>query len=130
VIIFADLFDRSRSILDADSKVLCTGRVSTRENEKPKLIANEISALDGLFEHRSATLELFLNGNTTPKSLEDIQLILRDHPGKVAVRLSVVSKDQLFVLTPKNTRVLPNLELIEKLSKLLGKENVGFRKSQ
>ncbi len=130
LLIFSDLFERSRSVLEVDSKILCTGRVSTRENEKPKIVASEIAALEGLFEHRTATLELFLNGNSTSKSLEDIKLVLRQHPGKVAVRLSIVSQDQLFVLSPKNTRVLPNLELIEKLSKLLGKENVGFRKSQ
>ncbi len=129
VIAFADLFERSRQLVHVDARLLCRGRVSTRENEKPKLIAAEIVGLEGLFNQRPATLELFVNGHANDKLLEDIGLLFGKYPGPVRVQINMMSGEQLFTLTPKRLRVMPDSQLMEALEQMLGRENISFRKS-
>ncbi len=129
VIAFADLFERSRQLVHVDARLLCRGRVSTRENEKPKLIAAEIVGLEGLFNQRPATLELFVNGHADDKLLEDISLLFGKHPGPVKVQINMMSGEQLFTLTPRRLKVMPDSPLIEALERMLGRENISFRKS-
>ena len=45
VVVFADLFERSRQLIRTDAILLARGRVSTRENEKPKLVASEMRSI-------------------------------------------------------------------------------------
>jgi DNA polymerase III subunit alpha len=126
-VVFADLFERSRQIIRTDAVLLARGRVSTRENEKPKLVASEIVQLEGLFDQKAAVMEIFINGGASAKLFEDIELLLRRFPGPVGVQLAVVSSSQLFYLVPKNMRVRPEGKLFEQLSQLVGKENINFK---
>jgi DNA polymerase-3 subunit alpha len=127
VVVFADLFERSRQLIRTDAVLLARGRVSTRENEKPKLIASEIAQLEGLFDQKTAVMEIFINGGASAKLFEDIELLLRRYPGPVGVQLAIVSSSQLFHLIPKNLRVRPEGKLYEQLSHLVGKENINFK---
>ncbi len=129
ILVFADLYDKSRQIIHVDARLLCRGRVSTRENEKPKLIGAEIVNLEGLFNSRPAIMEMFVNGSANDKMLQDICLELAKNPGPVRVQISMVSGNQLFTLTPRKLRVMPEPQMIERLEKLVGKENISFRKS-
>ncbi len=128
VIVFADVFERCRATIQSDARLLCRGRVSTRENERPKLIASEIVPLEGLFNSRPAMLELFVNGNAELKLLNDIGLVLAKSPGPVRVQMNLISGDQLFTLSPRKLRVLPDTTMITELEQLLGRDNVSFRK--
>lgn len=129
VIAFADLFEKSRQLVHVDARLLCRGRVSTRENEKPKLIASEIVNLEGLFNQRPAVLELFVNGNANDKLLNDINLIFTKYPGPVKVQIFLMSGEQLFTLTPKRLKIMPEAPMMEALEQLVGRENISFRKS-
>jgi DNA polymerase-3 subunit alpha len=129
VVVFSDLFERSRQLIHIDAQLLCKGRVSTRENEKPKLVASDIAALEGLFDHRAAIMEIFINGGGDSKLMEDIKLMLSRHPGPVKVQFAVVSGSQLFYLRPKFLKVQPGLQLVDRLAQLVGKENINLRQT-
>lgn len=129
VVVFSDLFERNRQSIHTDSMLLCSGRISTRENEKPKLIASEIQPLEGLFSRRAATLEIFVNGEADSKLFQDISFMLSHYPGPVRIQLTIVSGDQLFCLQPRSLTVQPTGKLWEQLIQLVGKENVSFRQS-
>ena len=129
IITFADLYEKSKQIVQVDARLLCRGRVSTRENEKPKLISSEIVNLEGLFNVRPATMEVFLNGSANDKVLQDMYLELAKYPGPVKVQISLLSGSQLFTLAPRKIKVMPEPQMIERLERLVGKENITFRKS-
>ncbi len=127
VVVFADLFERSRQMIHTDAVLLARGRVSTRENEKSKLVASEICRLEGLFDQRPALMEIFINGGASANLLQDIESLLRRYPGPVGVQLAVVSGSQLFYLRSKNLKVRPEGKLFEQLTLLVGKENINFK---
>lgn len=129
ILTFADLYEKSKQLIHVDARLLCRGRVSTRENEKPKLIGAEIVNLEGLFNTRPAVMDLFVNGSADDKILQDICFELASHPGPVKVQISMVSGGQLFTLSPRKIKVLPDQQMIDKLERLVGKENISFRKS-
>ncbi len=129
ILTFADLYEKSKQLIQVDARLLCRGRVSTRENEKPKLIGSDVVGLEGLFNARPAVMEVFLNGSANDKMLQDICLELAAHPGPVKVQLSMISGSQLFTLSPRKIKVLPDQQMFEKLESIVGKENITFRKS-
>jgi DNA polymerase-3 subunit alpha len=124
--VFAEPFERSRPLLKPDSVLLFKGKVSTREQQKPKLIVEEVTPLEGIFDRAPALMELFLNGEVNPRLLNQIKLILSRNPGRVAVRLIMVSGGQLFSLELDSLKVLPTSEMVSALGELIGKENVSF----
>jgi DNA polymerase-3 subunit alpha len=129
ILVFADLYEKSRQFIHVDARLLCRGRVSTRENERPKLIGAEIVNLEGLFNTRAAVMEVFVNGSATVKLLQDICLNISSNPGPVRVQISMVSGNQLFTLAPRKLRIMPEPLMIDQLEKIVGKENISFRKS-
>lgn len=126
VIVFADAFDRFRSLLRPDSMLLFRGKISTREQEKPKMKADEILPLVGIFDRVPAVMEIFVNGEVNPGMLNQLKLLLGRNPGKVGVRINMVSSGQLFTLELKGLKVLPTNEMVEELRELVGRENVSF----
>jgi DNA polymerase-3 subunit alpha len=126
VLVFAEQFERYRNLLRPDANLLFRGKVSTREQQKPKLIASDVRALEGIFDRAPALMEIFVNGETRATSLEKIKLLLSGSPGKVVVRLNLISRGELFSLEPKGLRVTPSMELVESLGELVGKENINF----
>jgi len=73
--------ERFRNLLRPDSVLLFRGKVSTREQQKAKLIADEIAQLDGVFDRLPAAMEIFLNGEVNPKLLNQIKLLI-PQPGE------------------------------------------------
>lgn len=126
ILVFAESFERFRSLLRPDAVLLFRGKVSTREQQKAKLIADQITPVDGIFDQLPAMMEIFLNGNVNSNVLNQIKLLLSRHPGKVAVRLNLISAGQLFNLELNHLKVLPTAEMIDDLSDLVGTENISF----
>ncbi|MFH2056263.1 MAG: DNA polymerase III subunit alpha [bacterium] len=130
VIIFADLFERSREYLRPDAMLLLRGKVNTREGEKPKIIGDQVAPLENIFEHRDALMEIFLNGKTESMVLERIKRILERSPGRVGVVLKLVSGNQLFSLAVSALRITPSSELVDQLAEVVGRQNLTFREQR
>lgn len=130
VIVFADLFERSREHLRPDAMLLLRGKVNTREGEKPKIIGDQVTPLEGIFEMREATMEIFLNGKSEPGILDRIKRVLEKNPGRVGVVLKLVSGNQLFSLGVSGLRVTPSTKLVDQLGELVGRQNLTFREQR
>jgi hypothetical protein len=107
--------------------LLVSGRINTREQEKPKLIGDQVTALENIFEQRDALLEVFVNGKLEASLFGRLKEILERSPGRVGVVVKLVSGSQLFSLAIKGLRVMPNAKLVEQLGELVGKQNLTFR---
>lgn len=122
VIVFPKVYQGSTSLLHEDTIVLIKGRISIREDEQPKIIAESIEPMRKL-ESRDLSLYLRLNEATWRRDIEDITPILNEHSGKSQVYI-VLSGSRKKLGTPEKLWVNVTNELIDKLKSKIGFDNV------
>ncbi|MFB3910311.1 MAG: DNA polymerase III subunit alpha [Candidatus Eisenbacteria bacterium] len=88
-LVFSDAFQAYGSHLDGEPRLLVRGKISTREEEKPKLRVEEIQAIDQLRGEGKLTLHLAMPARTTDEDLESILATLDRYPGSSPVWLHV-----------------------------------------
>lgn len=82
---FADPFAECRDILTSDQPVLIKGRLSTREQEKPKILLEEAHLLEGLAEKGRLVLHLVVSSGWDEERFSDLYNALGEHPGSCPV---------------------------------------------
>jgi len=121
-IVFSDPFEKYKKLLINSNLLLFTGRISKREEEKPKLIVNDIKALESLARNSNRPLRLTISEDKTAL-LGQIKEILNKFPGETKVIIEIKTADVIIEIdTPQ--QVNPSGELIESLSAIVGSENL------
>ena len=126
VVIFSDCYEKNRRVIRADSMVLVTGRASTKEGEKPKVIASDIMGLSKVYHKMRPPMHvLLLRSGASQDIITELKGVLSDHPGKSPVILHVRTDDeQELKMRLKNTEVEVSKDLLTKLKSLCGHKNV------
>ncbi|NLY51229.1 MAG: DNA polymerase III subunit alpha [Firmicutes bacterium] len=119
VVVFPRTYAQSKSILQPDALIVVRGRVSKREEEAPKILADEALPLDG-------TRELYLRLTEDAMDLCRIEDELKVFPGLSPVFLFYPAERRLVRLGPQLSVSLQE-GLIERLKALLGEENVAVK---
>lgn len=126
IIVFSSVLANFREQLAVDAMVLVSGRVSARENEMPKIICEEVVPLANVWEKHCKKLYLTLDhlGVDDPL-LNEVKTILIQHPGSCNIYIHLKThENRKQVIKAKNLRIRPSVDLIDRLRKLLGQENV------
>jgi len=126
VIVFSSVYEKYREFLADDSMILIVGRVSFREEEKPKIICEEIVLLDRVWEHCGKNLHLSVEriGADDPV-LNQINILLKQNPGNCNLFFNVkTDENSKEIIKSKNVKVNPSPEVITQLRTLLGQNNV------
>ena len=128
-ILFADFFEKFRTLIYNDSAVLARARVSTREEKKAKLRIVEMVPLSEVREKFVTTVSLSLSSvGLESDVIEDLKSVLQAHPGSCRVVVEVQTPHFPDVrIQLKNIKVLPSKELIAQLKEMLGEDKVGLR---
>jgi len=138
IIIFPNVYDRSRKYLTEDAPLVISGKLSFREDEEPKILCDMIEPLtheskaDNVVIPKpssalAAQQKLYLKFAVGKDYLLDKVIpILSSHGGNVPVYTYSEEKKQT-ALAPKNMWVTADDELIEKLKKILGDTNVVLK---
>ncbi len=123
-IVFSDPFEKYKRLLINNNMLLLTGRISKREEEKAKLIVNEVKPLESLSQNSNLILKLTISEKRI-KRVKDIKKVLDKHPGetKVIIRLK---KDDVWVEMDTPQQVNPNGEMMEELYEILNSENLSL----
>ncbi len=134
-IVFYNAAERLSPYLLVDRAVSVTGRISVREEERPKLVVSSADLLTTnasykkapkKAEARPAEKRLFLRVPTIDSpDCFTAKEVLRQYPGKETVVFYDIKDGKYRVKTDGGVRVTPLL--IEKLSDVLGNENVVYR---
>lgn len=125
VVIFSDCYEKSRRIIRSDSMVLVKGRASTKEGEKPKVVASEIISLSKAYQELKPPLHILLfSSGTSEDIVSSLKEIVSAHPGKSPVILHVKTDNEELKMKLKNTAVEVSKELLGKLKGLCGEKNV------
>lgn len=122
VVVFSDLFETRRSLINSDGVVLVAGTVSTKEDEAPKIVASDFYALPECRKGLVEQLEIHLEQQKMDEEFtRQLTGILQRYPGVCGV--SFVIKDgesQPVRVRSQKLKVMPEQELLSELNQFLG----------
>lgn len=124
VIVFPKIYQRCAKILLEDSVVVIKGRISIREEEQPKIIAEEIEPLKkGVVMEKVGKLYIRLNDESWQRDSDLLKPIFEKYKGNSPVYI-VLGKARKKLMASRNLWVNINSDLIDELSSQVGKENI------
>ncbi len=123
---FSDVYEQYRDLIAVDQIVLVQGKLSCREEEKPKILANKVLTLAEAWNTMSRVCYLTFELNRLDeKRIQRIQQLLRTNQGQCRLHFQIKgAADQRKAFYSTKYKVRPNPDLIHKLQELLGQENV------
>ncbi|UCG13379.1 MAG: DNA polymerase III subunit alpha [Deltaproteobacteria bacterium] len=127
VVVFADLFQTSRQLLDAEAPLLVVGTLQ-QEEKAPKVIAQRILSLLEANEHMTQAIHVRLPlGSLSRENLEDLRAILARHKGdcRAYVHLTTEPHGEAIIRISDKLRVRPDRSLIDEVNRYFGSEVVS-----
>lgn len=122
VVIFPKTYQKCSRVLTEDSVVIVKGRVNIREDEQPKIIAEEVETLlKSSLDIRKVYLRL--KEREWQKQIELLKPIFAQHRGNSPVFI-VLDESRKKIGVPRELWVDANDELLGKLKADIGSENV------
>ena len=126
VIIFPNLFEQFKSILGDGSILVISGRVSFKDDEPPKIIAEDIESLE-FYESSLSDKAVWLKLNSTEKQkINDIVMCSKKNKGqsKVYFYFDDIKKKTMH---KGITGVKITNDFLIQLSEILGDENIAVK---
>lgn len=127
VIVFPKAYQRFNRILIEDNIVIIKGRVSIREEEQPKIIAENIEMLkrneDNSHGDKLSKLYIRLDDTDWKNSIEYLKPVMLKYSGKSPVYVYLKKSKKLFV-AEKSLWVNICDELVDSIKEKIGEENV------
>jgi DNA polymerase-3 subunit alpha len=121
VVVFPKTYEKCKSLIEEDGIVLVKGRVSMKEDEKPKLLCE---SLDSLLNVTSEKLYIQIEEEGVIKEeLQDLKMILAQYKGNMPVYLCTKKERRKFMLD-RDYWAQNDTELLSYLRKRFGDENV------
>ncbi|OGF11890.1 MAG: hypothetical protein A3K15_02595 [Candidatus Edwardsbacteria bacterium GWE2_54_12] len=122
VVVFSDLYDAKRSLINSGGVVLVAGTVSTKEDEAPKIVASDFYALPECRKGLVEQLEIILDQEKMDDEFtRQLTGILQRYPGVCSVTFVVKNGQSLPVrIRSQKLKVMPEQELLAELNQFLG----------
>jgi DNA polymerase-3 subunit alpha len=129
-IVFSEAFERCRASLEAERPLLVKGRLSTREQQKPKLILEDAVAIADLLAMGRVAIHLQVSTSWESDRLERIRSALAIGTGTCPVYLHVDARLLGGVIVrPREVRVSPTAEVLRALGEAVGPERMRVETS-
>ncbi len=126
VVLFPSVYRDFSALLQSGEALVIEGRVSVREDEAPKVLADRlISLADFRKSQPVGTLFVKLN-SVNDRRMPAVLEILSAHPGNVPVQL-FFADDRKYHYPPGKPAVSGDTPLLEALSALVGSDNIVLR---
>jgi DNA polymerase III subunit alpha len=125
VIVFPNVYEAALGLLKDDGVIVVRGSVNFKEDEEPKLLADKIFNIND-FNGGTASGVVKI---TIPEELDEgrtlseIRGIIMEHKGDTPVIITAAASNKKYK-TKSDLWVNPNDRFIQKLSDLIGKENI------
>lgn len=128
VLVFAELFQSKRQLLEPDTMLLVAGTISTREEESPKIVANDLFPLSQCRHQLVEHVEIMLNQAQMSDELTlKLTQVLEKYPGACPVIFLVESPgDRPLRIRSQKLRVSPEPEMFQELGQVLGAPSFRF----
>jgi DNA polymerase-3 subunit alpha len=124
---FSDPYSQYKDLIDPDKIVVVQGRLSVREEEKPKMIVNRIVPLSEAWQSMTRAFYLSFDAEKLDETkIERVNQIIRTNQGQCQLYFQIKVNGHKKAYCSKKYRVRPNQDMLARLQDLLGKENVWF----
>ena len=126
MLVFSSIYEKIGSLVQPDSLILITGKISTQDNKEPTIICEELLLLAETREKftKNVCMNLSLNGLTN-KKLDRIKKLVNEHKGKCKFLIHVTNGDtREYIIQSQKYRVAPGNDLLVNLKEIVGAENV------
>jgi DNA polymerase-3 subunit alpha len=120
LIVFSDSYEKGKAYIVEDNIVMLSGRVSTREEEAPKIIVSDLFSLDSLADRFKCRLVIKIDEEIPEKKLAAVQKVLLGHAGQTPVVIAARRNGDEYFIRSRGLAVEPKHELLIKLKELLG----------
>ncbi len=125
VVVFPAIYDKALGALNVGSKLAITGKISVKEEEDPKILADVVLPVDE-FVSRQAKRTLCVKINSTDRdAIEALRTVCAEHIGdcKLAVYLDDLKK---LTILKSAEKLQIDSSVLSELRKLFGNDNVKF----
>ncbi len=120
IIVFPKIFLKESALLQEDSAIIVTGRLSLKEDEEPKIIAEKIESLPNKMDK---SLYLRVDNIEDKELIKEIKKVINQYPGYTYVYYFDGKSKKVFAPQKIETVELCE-ELLEELVDIIGEENV------
>ncbi len=129
LLVFSSCYSKRHEEIRRDATVIVEGRISTREEEVPKVVVSDVIPLPAVYRKFVERLTLKLTTAGLEESmLQDIRDVLDEHRGRIPVDFLMRTADgEVVTVNATGARVEPSRELIEQLEGLVGESNIDLK---
>ena len=126
VVVFNDVLEKSRQLIQEDSVVLLEGKVSNRNRGEGKLIVKSVSSVDEERFPASKEIHFTLDlESMVEATLNDLKRILADHEGDSKVFFHIRENGRrAYVIRSKSRGVKLDYDLVGDLTASIGADNI------
>jgi DNA polymerase-3 subunit alpha len=132
LLVFPQAYQQLQGVLKPDAALLIKGRVRHEENQKPRVVVNEVRPLDAAVNGAKAQVRIRINLESAPPNLpEEIAQLLAAHPGDSPVLFDLFRPgDFLARMQPRAVRgIKADDEVLDRLRRLCGADSVLLEKA-
>ncbi|MFZ1684829.1 MAG: DNA polymerase III subunit alpha [Candidatus Zixiibacteriota bacterium] len=127
LICFSDCYDKNKEHIEIDRMVLVTGRVTTREEEQPKILVAEVLPLDRIAERFNCQLVIRIDKGLSEQLMDQALLLLSEYRGTVPVLLAARENGSEVYIRSRKYAVAVDFRLLDALKELLGDSSAYLR---
>lgn len=129
VIVFPRIYEKFRNLLEEDKIVFLSGRMNVKEDDDVKIIADnirEIGEYEDMNDPRYKDKKIYVKVESMdPNIIKTIKSLLSDHRGSAPIL--IYSEEDKKVFKHGDLKAKPEDKFINKLSSILGNENVKVK---
>jgi DNA polymerase-3 subunit alpha len=129
ILLFSDVLEQYAPLLKKEAKLLFHTRVSCREDEDPKFIAQDVYTIEQAQAQFARSLWLTVNGASVPEStLDALEELFVKHSGDVPVIFKVQQNGQTRFVESRRYRLKTSLDVLKQVQDMLGISEVKVGK--
>jgi DNA polymerase-3 subunit alpha len=129
ILLFSDVLEQYAPMLRKEAKLVFHTRVSAREDEDPKFIAQEVYTVEQAQAQYARSLWLTLNHSSlTESTLDALEELFLKHSGDVPVIFKVQQDGQTRLVESRRYRLKTSLDVLKQVQDMLGVSEVRVGK--
>lgn len=126
VIVFPKIYDAVRELLKPGDKLFITGKISVKDEEDPKILANAVTPIDKKIEELSKKTVCVRCLSTEAEKISALKALSLDNPGRNRLQIYLSDLGKLTALKGASEILLCEKTLSE-LVKAFGQQNVRLK---
>ncbi len=125
-IVFPDTYDKYKLQFEVDIPMIFIGKIEVEESQK-KMFISEVKPIRSELAKKTKIKFRFKEDEILTK-LKDLTLLFEEHPGPTQVYFEISSKTMSkdYILKAGESKVYPDLDFVQRVSKLMDIKDVTF----